>query len=165
MVPPSASNTSRHRSAAVTFFLVVLLPSLLLAQGMPGPRSPGGPLAPSLSSEFQRSSLPAHPGTTGDLAATTDQAQEPDGKALYREHCRSCHGANGVPPQRARDEYEHIATFADSVFMARRSDDSLVAVIRRGTGKDMKSFREKMSAEEMRAVAQYIRAFARRRTP
>ena len=49
--------------------------------------------------------------------------------------------------------------------MARRSDDSLVAVIRRGTGKDMKSFREKMSAEEMRAVAQYIRTFARRRTP
>ena len=104
---------------------------------------------------------------TGVAVARPARAQAPDGQALYRRECRSCHGANGVPPQRARDEYEHIPSFADSTFMAQRSDDSLVAVMRHGVGRgrDMKSFTDKLTPEEMRAVAQYVRTFSRRRTP
>lgn len=92
------------------------------------------------------------------------QAPPPDGQALYRRECRSCHGANGVPPQRAREQYEGIPSLADSAFMARRSDDSVVAVLRRGVGRDMKSFADKLSAAEMRAVAQYVRGLSRRRS-
>lgn len=96
---------------------------------------------------------------TGVVAAA---AQAPDGQALYRENCRSCHGANGVPPERAREQYQRIPTFADSSFFAHRSDDSLLAVLRRGAGRDMKSFTSKLTPEQMRAVVQYIRTLARR---
>ena len=95
------------------------------------------------------------------LAAGAARAQSPDGQALYRQHCRSCHGANGVPPERAREQYEHIATLSDSLFQARRSDDSLMAVLRRGVGRDMKSFSAKMTADEMRAVVQFLRTMPR----
>ncbi len=96
--------------------------------------------------------------------ATQVMAQAPDGQALYRRECRSCHGANGVPPQRAREQYERIPSLADSAFQARRTDDSIVAVLRRGVGRDMQSFTSKLNAGEMRAVVQYVRTLARRRT-
>lgn len=102
-------------------------------------------------------------------ARLTAQTPPPDGQALYREHCRSCHGANGVPPQRARDQYANIATLSDSAFMASRSDDSVLAVMRLGAGRgrqrgrDMESFRDKMTEPEMRAVIAYVRSMASRR--
>ena len=101
------------------------------------------------------------------MSASIALAQAPpDGQALYREHCRSCHGANGVPPERARAQYEHIATLSDSAFMASRSDDSVLAVLRHGArrGKDMESFSGKMTEAEMRAVIAYVRALVQRRT-
>ena len=96
------------------------------------------------------------------FAAGAARAQAPDGAALYRQHCRSCHGANGVPPERAREQYEHIATLSDSLFQARRSDDSLMAVLRRGVGRDMKSFSAKMTADEMHAVVAFLRTLRHR---
>ena len=30
------------------------------------------------------------------------QGQQPDGQALYRKECKSCHGVTGVPPARDR---------------------------------------------------------------
>ncbi len=95
--------------------------------------------------------------------AVAQAAQALDGQALYRTNCRSCHGTNGRPPQRAIEQYENIPSLADSAFMARRTDDSLVAVMRRGVGRDMKSFSGKMTVAEMRAVAQYVRTLSRRR--
>lgn len=91
-------------------------------------------------------------------------AQTPDGQALYREHCRSCHGAAGVPPQRARDQYRNIPSLADSAFLAARSDDSLLVVLRRGArrGRDMESFSAKMSEADMRAVIAFVRTLPRR---
>jgi mono/diheme cytochrome c family protein len=103
-------------------------------------------------------------GMLAVAGASRAAAQAPDGQALYRRECRSCHGANGVPPQRAREQYERIPTLSDSAFMARRTDDSIVAVLRRGLGRDMKSFSDKLTAEEMRAVVLYVRTLARRRS-
>lgn len=85
-------------------------------------------------------------------------AQEPDGQALYREHCKECHGAAGRPPKTAVAKYKDVKTF-DAAFFTGRSDDSIVAVLKRGVkdGKEMKSFKEKLSADEMVAVTKYIR--------
>ena len=83
-------------------------------------------------------------------------AQEPDGQALYREHCRTCHGVDGKATKRAAVLYKKIPTL-DAAFVAARSDDSVVAVLTHGVGKDMKSFKEKLTPEEMRAVARYLR--------
>lgn len=88
-------------------------------------------------------------------AASQTPAQEPSGEALYRQHCRACHGPAGVPPQRMVAIYKELAPL-DSAFLAGRSDDSLVAALRDGIGQ-MKGYKEKLTPEQMVAVARYVR--------
>lgn len=90
-------------------------------------------------------------------AAQTPGAAEPDGAALYRQQCRSCHGARGVAPERMRAIYPTLKTLADSAFLARTPVDSIVAVLRHGKGKDMKSFSDRLSPAEMHAVAVFVK--------
>jgi mono/diheme cytochrome c family protein len=93
-------------------------------------------------------------------------AQEADGKALYEENCRKCHGVRGTPPKTMKEKFPKIATF-DNEFIAKRSDDSVVKVLMKGVGKaeDMKSFKEKLSPQEMAAVAKYVRELAEKPRP
>ena len=88
------------------------------------------------------------------------QASAPDGQALYRENCRSCHGTAGVPPQRMTTLYKNLRAF-DSTFFAHRSEDSVVAVLQHGAGRDMKSYKDKLTPEQIRAVAKYVQTLAR----
>lgn len=85
-------------------------------------------------------------------------AQAPDGAALYREHCKECHGAAGRPPKTARDKYKDIKAL-DAELLAARSDDSVIAVLKHGAkdGKEMKSFKEKLTPDEMVALVKYVR--------
>ena len=84
--------------------------------------------------------------------------QEPAGKAPYEENCRKCHGVRGVPPKTMKAKFPKIATF-DSAFFEKRSDDSVVTVLTKGKNDDMKSFKNKLSHDQMVAVAAYIRSF------
>ena len=94
------------------------------------------------------------------LASTTAAGQAADGKTLYEANCKKCHGVLGTPPKTMQKKFEKIMVF-DADFIAKRSDDSLVKVLTKG-GKteDMKSFKEKLSADEMKAVAKYVRELA-----
>jgi mono/diheme cytochrome c family protein len=95
--------------------------------------------------------LPRHPVTM----------QAPDGKALYTDNCKKCHGVLGAPPQTMKKKYPKIASF-DAEFLAKISEDSIVTVLTKGKGEDMDSVKDKMSAAEMRAVAKYVRELAAR---
>lgn len=86
--------------------------------------------------------------------------QDGQGKVLYLEHCKSCHGVLGAPPKLLVTKYEKIPNLTDPAFFAGRSDDSLVVVLQKGTGGHMKSFADKLSTDGMRAVAMYIRTLA-----
>ena len=86
-------------------------------------------------------------------------SQEPAGKAPYEENCRKCHGVRGVPPKTMKVKFPKIVTF-DSAFFAQRSADSVVTVLTKGKNEDMKSFKDKMSHDQMVAVEAYIRSFA-----
>ena len=97
------------------------------------------------------------------LAPTTVTAQSPDGKALYESNCKMCHGATGVPVKAMQNMMPGIAAF-DSVFVASHSEDSVVKVLMRG-GKNMKSFKDKLSHTQMVAVAKYVRELARKGRP
>jgi mono/diheme cytochrome c family protein len=55
-------------------------------------------------------------------------------------------------------KFPKIDTF-DAAFFAAHSQDSIVTVLRNGKGQDMKSFRDKLTPEQMRAVAAYMRTF------
>ena len=91
-------------------------------------------------------------------------AQTVDGKPIYDEHCRECHGVRGVPPQAAQVKYEGIATF-NAAFIRKRSVDSLVRILTTGKGDNMKSFKGKMSKDQMTAVAAYVRELAEKAKP
>jgi mono/diheme cytochrome c family protein len=89
------------------------------------------------------------------LGAARAAAQAPDGQAIYREQCRTCHGVAGKPTMRAATQYKNMPMF-DATFLASRSQDSIVTVLNHGKGKDMKSFKDKLTAEEIAAVAKYV---------
>lgn len=100
---------------------------------------------------------------TAALAARAT-SQAPDGKALYDENCRKCHGVRGVPPQAMQKKFEKLAAF-DVAFMAKRPDDSVVKILVKGKGEGMKSYKEKMNPAEMKAVALYLRELSGKKTP
>jgi len=89
-------------------------------------------------------------------AASRAAAQAPDGKAIYDENCKKCHGVIGNPPKTMKEKYPKIATF-NGAFIASRTDDSVVKILTRGKGEDMKSFKDKLTPDEMMAVAKYVR--------
>ena len=91
------------------------------------------------------------------LGAVTAAAQEPDGAALYRQHCRACHGATGVPTQRMLTLYPELKTLADSGALAKLPKDSIMAAMRHGKGTRMKSF-ALLSNEQIEAIAKFVKA-------
>lgn len=93
-------------------------------------------------------------------AAPASTVADTSGKAAYDANCKKCHGVAGVPPKTMLTKFPKIKTF-DSEFFAKRTDDSVVTVLMNGSTKDMKSFKSKLSHEQMKAVATYIRSFAK----
>ena len=93
-------------------------------------------------------------------AQTPAASSEPDGAALYRQNCRSCHGLKGVPPARMLTLYPTLTTLADSTLQKHMTTDSIVAVLRHGRGKDMKPFADRLSPAEILAVAKFVKTLS-----
>lgn len=91
-------------------------------------------------------------------------AQTPDGQALYDEDCEKCHGVIGKPPVTMQKKYEKIVVF-NGAFIVKHSVDSVMKVLTKGKNDDMKSFKEKLSPDEMVAVARYVHELAQRAKP
>jgi mono/diheme cytochrome c family protein len=97
-------------------------------------------------------------------AGTRAFAQAADGKVVYDANCKKCHGATGTPSATMQKKFEKIAAF-DAAFVSKRSDDSVVTVLTKGKGESMKSFKDKMTKDEMAAVAKYVRELATKAKP
>ena len=91
----------------------------------------------------------------GNFAAAATRQPDPAGKAPYEENCRKCHGVRGIPPKAMKAKFPKIMTF-DAAFFAKRSTDSVVTVLTKGVDVNMKSFKDKLSHEEMKAVAKHV---------
>jgi mono/diheme cytochrome c family protein len=98
------------------------------------------------------------------VAAGRASAQGPDGKALYDENCKKCHGVVGRPPKTMQTKFPKIYTF-DAAFVAARSDDSVVKVLTKGKNEDMVSFKDKLKPDEMLAIAKYVRELGSKSHP
>ena len=86
-------------------------------------------------------------------------AQTPAVRALFRQHCVKCHGADGTgSPVRGR--LPRIPDFTAASWQAQRRDAQLLTSILNGKGKDMPPVREKINDEQARALVAYLRAFA-----
>ena len=91
--------------------------------------------------------------------AAAQGAAAADGATLFRQNCRSCHGLKGAPPPRMVAVYPSLPkSIGDAAFLQTRSADSIAAAIRNGVGRDMKGFRERLSAEEIAAIAKYVKS-------
>ena len=91
-------------------------------------------------------------------------AQAPDGKTLYEATCKKCHGVLGTPPKTMKQQFPKIATF-DAAFIAKHTEDSIVTILTKGKGEDMKPFKGKLTPVEMGAVAKYVHELASRPRP
>lgn len=89
-------------------------------------------------------------------------AQAPDGKALYEQHCRKCHGATGTPSERMVEMY---ATLKPLSQMTGVSADSVVALLLVGGTEGMKSYKDKLTAAELKAVAEYALTLSKPQAP
>jgi mono/diheme cytochrome c family protein len=85
-------------------------------------------------------------------AAAQEPAPTPDGKALYEQHCRRCHGATGAPAARMLEMYATLKPLSE---MKGISADSIVTLLLVGSSEGMKSYKDKLTEAEMKAVAQY----------
>ncbi len=94
-------------------------------------------------------------GVMAAAFSTSVAAQSVDGKALYDANCKKCHGVAGKPSDGIKKMNPKIETF-DAAFFAKRTDPDLVKGIAEGKDK-MKPFKDKMKADEIAAVAKYIR--------
>lgn len=90
------------------------------------------------------------------VSARPVAAQAADGAGLYRQHCRTCHGATGTPTARMVGLYPKLKTLSDSALIAGLSIDAIVNVIKKGQG-DMKPLGDKLTADQITAVAQYVK--------
>ncbi|MEX1186853.1 MAG: cytochrome c [Gemmatimonadaceae bacterium] len=108
---------------------------------------------------------PARAVASFDAALMPILTLDEDGQMLYRRNCRTCHGAAGEPSAETRRKYPTIKVLNDSAFLAGLSDDSILVVLRNGKGKDMKSWSDVLTEEEMAAVVQYVRTLPGARAP
>lgn len=103
---------------------------------------------------------PSAPVTAAPPAAAVANVESSSGKIPYEENCRKCHGVIGVPPKTMKAKFPKIVTF-DAGFFAKVSSDSVMKVLANGVDEDMKSFKGKLTREQMLAVAAYIRTFGK----
>lgn len=92
-------------------------------------------------------------------AFTVASAQAADGSAIFDANCKLCHGAAGVPSASIRKMFPKIPTF-DAALFASRTDADLVKQVTEG-GDKMKPFKDKLTADEIAAVAKYIRTLGK----
>lgn len=108
-----------------------------------------GPFAAPVEPALALATTPAPPKT--DL--------QRQGKAIYLQHCASCHGAPGSPPTVARSPLGLNA----ALWNRYRPYNLLRAVLDGIDGQDglpgaMPAFRDKLSDQELAALATYLRA-------
>jgi len=97
---------------------------------------------------------------------TLSQAQLPEGKALYEANCGECHGMNG------EGEADWKTLNADGTYRAPPHDSTahtwhhpdplLLQIIAKGGGvpnSGMPAFEDKLTAEEIKLVLEYIKTF------
>ena len=89
---------------------------------------------------------------TVTLALGASGARADDVKALFAQRCASCHGADGKGTTAMGKKLG-----AKDLTSVKGSEDQIVADITNGKPPKMTPFKDKLSAEQIRAVAKYIK--------
>lgn len=92
---------------------------------------------------------------------------EIDAASLFKTHCIPCHGEDGKGTDLGKQlaamaEGIEFPDFTDPEWQKRKTDEQMIRQIENGSPGRMFSFRDKLSAEEIRAVVAYVRGFPSR---
>ena len=84
-----------------------------------------------------------------------------DAQGLFKKHCVICHGEDG---KGKTDLGEGLGArdFTDKKFQDSITDEKIIEQITNGTPEKMFPFKDKLTAEEMKALVPVIRAFGGR---
>lgn len=98
--------------------------------------------------------------------ALTGVVPADDGKTLYQDHCRKCHGADGNA-RTARGYLYFARDFTRSTWQAERSDEELFRIITEGPDgwSTMPAYRKRLSDDERRALVKVVRDFGKAASP
>lgn len=88
----------------------------------------------------------------GLVAVVAAPAFSEDGASVYKAKCAMCHGENGV----AKKMGEPARNLNDPKFQAEVSKDEVVKILAEGKGKK-KSMKDKLTPEQIAAVADYVK--------
>ncbi len=91
----------------------------------------------------------------------TSIRQAPNGRAIYRENCKDCHGSFGAPTKESLRKYEKIADFTKRATLEGKTDQDLIDAVTNGKGRDMKGFKDKLTAAEIEAAVQYVKTLVK----
>lgn len=89
-----------------------------------------------------------------------DDASVKEGKDLYAQHCKSCHGAKGLGDGTKAEKIDISCGDFSSADFVKATDGELYWKTTEGR-KPMPSFKEKLSDNERWAVVNYMRTFAK----
>ncbi|MCI0488492.1 MAG: c-type cytochrome [Blastocatellia bacterium] len=101
---------------------------------------------------------PADDKKNGSNKAPADMkpAAAIDAVALFKTHnCAMCHGTDG------KGKLKGAPDWSDPAFQKKMSDATLVRVIREGKPPLMPAYGEELKEEEIKALAAYVRTFAK----
>ena len=102
-------------------------------------------------------------------AVSTSAAAQADGKVLYNDLCKKCHGALGTPTKPMATKFPKMLPFNDAKSATSKgSVADVVSILAKGKGADMKAFGDKLKMDpktqnspEMTAVAKYVLELAK----
>lgn len=77
-----------------------------------------------------------------------------DAKAFYEKNCANCHGSDGMGGGSALN----IPNFKDARWQQRHTDQQFIDAIAKGKG-TMPPWKDKLSEEQIKALAGYVRKF------
>ncbi|MBK7853318.1 MAG: cytochrome c [Bacteroidetes bacterium] len=91
----------------------------------------------------------------------SDEASLKEGKDLYAQHCKSCHGAKGLGDGTKAEKIDISCGDFSSEETAKATDGELYWKTTEGR-KPMPSFKEKLSDNERWAIVNYMRTFTKK---
>jgi cytochrome c oxidase cbb3-type subunit 3 len=95
------------------------------------------------------------------FSLAAEVSMPPDGVELFASKCAKCHGQDGrgTPKYLKKGQKD----FTDAQWQKSRTDAQLTKAVVEGKGDFMPAWKDKLSAEEIKALVGQIRAFGKKK--
>ncbi len=131
--------------------LILFCIYIAITTGCGGPPGASKPSSPAPAAPVTRNVKDSGPLADADLTKA---------RALFDAKCATCHTKTGVGDHHHKKD--GIPSFADAAWQQRTGDDEIVSAITNGTGRVMPAFKGRLSDDEIRLLARYVRGFPER---